>query len=77
MLKNNIQISLTTKDSEILLYFINNRSRVISNEELTQNIWEYSNTPSDATIRSHIRTLRELIGKDKITTIRAEGYIYE
>lgn len=33
--------------------------------------------PSDATIRSHIRTLRQLIGKEKITTVRGEGYIYE
>ena len=75
--KNKIQISLGAIDSEILLYFVNNTSRLISNEELTQNIWNYDNIPSDATIRSHIRTLRELIGKDKITTVRGEGYIYE
>lgn len=75
--KNKIQISLSTKDTEILLYFVNNSSRLIGNEELTQNIWNYENIPSDATIRSHIRTLRELIGKDKIITVRGEGYIYE
>lgn len=77
LLKNNIQISLSTKDSAILLYFINNAQRVITNEELTQNLWDFENIPSDATIRSHIRTLRELIGKEKITTIRGEGYMYE
>jgi len=77
LLKNKIQISLSTKDSLILLYFINNPSRVISNDELTQNIWDFDNIPSDATIRSHIRTLRELVGKDKISTIRGQGYIYE
>jgi two-component system, OmpR family, response regulator len=33
--------------------------------------------PSDATLRSHIRTLRELIGKERINTVRGEGYIYE
>jgi len=77
LLKNQIQISLSTKDSAILLYFINNTQRVISNDELIQNLWDFDNIPSDATIRSHIRTLRELIGKEKITTVRGEGYIYE
>ena len=77
LLKNDIQISLSNKDSEILLYFLNNKSRLISNDELTQNIWNFENIPSDATVRSHIRTLRELIGKERIKTIRGEGYLYE
>ncbi len=68
---------LSQKDTDILLYFINNAKRVVTNEELTQNIWDFDNIPSDATIRSHIRTLREIIGKDKIQTLRGVGYKYE
>jgi len=75
--KDNITISLGAKDSNLLAYFINNSSRLISTEELTQNVWDYDSMPSDATLRSHIRTLRDIIGKEKITTIRGEGYIYE
>jgi len=74
---NNTKISLSTKDNNILNYFIKNKNRVITNEELIQNIWDFDNMPSDATIRSHIRTLREIIGKEKIRTIRSEGYVYE
>ena len=77
LLKNKIQISLSAKDSSILLYLLNNKQRVITNDELIQNVWDFDNIPSDATIRSHIRTLRELIGKEKITTIRGAGYRYE
>lgn len=77
LLKNKIQISLSTKDSSILLYFTNNAQRVITNDELIQNLWDFDHIPSDATIRSHIRTLRELIGKEKIITVRGEGFIYE
>lgn len=69
--------SLTQKDSDMLTYFINKPQRVITNDELIQNIWNFDNIPSDATIRSHIRTLREIIGKDKIQTIRGVGYKYE
>jgi len=69
--------NLSQKDADILLYFVNNTKRVVTNEELMQNIWDFDNIPSDATIRSHIRTLREIIGKDKIQTLRGVGYKYE
>lgn len=74
---NNKKISLTAKDTLLLSYFLKNRSRLITNEELVQNIWNFDSLPSDATLRSHIRTLREIIGKEKIKTVRGEGYIFE
>jgi two-component system, OmpR family, response regulator len=77
LIRDGIKISLSSKDSTLLTYFLNNSNRLISTQELTQNIWGFETIPSDATLRSHIRTLRELIGKEKITTIRGEGYKYE
>ena len=74
---NSKSTTLGLKDSSLLNYFLTNQKRVISNDELTRNIWDYDNLPSDATLRSHIRTLRELIGKEKIRTLRGEGYLYE
>ena len=75
--KKGIKFSLGAKDTLLLSYFLQNRKRLISSEELLQNIWDFDSMPSDATLRSHIRTLRDLIGKDMITTVRGEGYIYE
>ena len=77
LLKKGQYIKISSKDSAILTYFLNNEKRVISNHELTQNIWDFDSLPSDATIRSHIRTIREIIGKERIKTIRGEGHIYE
>ncbi|QOY52212.1 response regulator transcription factor [Candidatus Sulfurimonas baltica] len=75
--KNSNIFSLGQKDGEMLFYFLKNQKRVITNDELIQNIWDFDHIPSDATIRSHIRTLREMIGKDKIQTVRGVGYTYE
>jgi len=69
--------NIGTKDTKILEYFLKNQKSVVTNEELTQNIWDFNSIPSDATIRSHIRTLREIIGKEKIQTLRGVGYVYE
>ena len=68
---------LKPKEMEILEYFISNPHRLISQEELVQNLWEFDAMPSDATLRSYIRNLREIIGAEKITTQRGAGYRYE
>ncbi len=68
---------LRPKECEILEYFIAHPHRLISQDELMQNIWEFDSLPSDATLRSYIRNLREVIGADKIITQRGMGYRYE
>jgi len=75
--KDNITINLALKERDILKYFCTHKNRIISSEELLQNIWAYDDMPTDATIRVYIKNLREIIGKDKITTIRAVGYRFE
>lgn len=71
------ETTLRPKETEILDYFIAHPQRLISQEELVQNIWEYDALPSDATLRSYIRKLREVIGSEKIITQRGMGYRYE
>ncbi|QOP42225.1 response regulator transcription factor [Sulfurimonas marina] len=74
---DNKTVSLGHKNTLILEYFLKNKTRIISNNELIQNIWDYDSLPSEATLRSHIRDIRNIIGKEKIKTVRSEGYIYE
>ncbi len=68
---------LHPKEVEILNYFTAHANRLISSEELSQNIWDFDKLPSDATLRSYIRKLRAIIGSEKIVTVRGEGYRYE
>ncbi len=72
--KKGDRIVLSSKDSAILQYLLQNAHRSVSNEELMQNLWEYDAMPSEATLRSHIRTIRNTIGKECIKTIRGVGY---
>lgn len=72
--KNGRTFSLAKKESELLNYLSTNRTRTVSKEELTQNLWTYETMPSDATLRVYIRNLRALIGKESIETIRGMGY---
>lgn len=65
-------VTLTPKASEILHYLYKNRGRIVSREELTQNLWVYDEIPTDATIRSYIKVLRKYI--PNIVTERGVGY---
>ncbi|WP_345989017.1 response regulator transcription factor [Sulfurimonas sp. HSL1-2] len=69
--------SLAPKEAAMLEYFLAHPGRTLSAEELVQNLWEFDQLPSDATLRSHIRRLRELVGSERITTVRGIGYRYE
>jgi len=68
---------LSQKEAEILNYLCNNINRIVSNEELMQNIWLYDEIPSDATLRVYIKNLRNIIGKEHIKTIHGVGYCFE
>ena len=80
--KNRLKVGQTEyqvshKECEILLYLSSHKKRVVSSEELMQNLWEYESMPSDATIRVYIKNLRNILGKERIKTIRGSGYYFE
>ena len=77
LLSGTQEILLKPKEAALLEYFIQHPQRLISQEELIQNIWEYDAMPSNATLRSHIRHLREAVGSEKIVTYRGLGYRFE
>ena len=74
---SNKEYQIAHKECEILLYLSSHKKRVVSAEELMQNLWEYESMPSDATIRVYIKNLRSILGKERIQTIRGSGYYFE
>jgi len=75
--KENETIELSNKEAKIFEYFIKNKNRIISTEELVSNIWEYDATPSNATIRTYIKNLRKILNNDMLVTIKGIGYRFE
>jgi len=71
------EYQIAHKECEILLYLSSHKKRVVSADELMQNLWEYESMPSDATIRVYIKNLRNILGKERIQTIRGSGYYFE
>lgn len=73
------KIYLTPKEYDLLLYFIENKNIALSRENLLENIWGYDFYGDDRTVDTHVKTLRNNLGKyrDFIVTIRKVGYKFE
>jgi len=68
---------LSQKESKIFEYFIKNKNRIISFEEIINNIWKYDTTPTNATIRTYIKNLRKILDENIIITVKGLGYKFE
>lgn len=76
---DNKEINVTPKEFEILSYFINNQNVAISREALLNKLWGYDYFGDDRTIDTHIKMLRNNLGKYRnlIKTVRGIGYKFE
>ncbi len=69
-------VQLGVKESRLLKLFMKNPDEVIPHERIFKVVWEYDEEPSDASLRTYIKNLRKLIGKEKIVSIKKQGYKY-
>ncbi len=73
--KNQEELSLSTKELSLLEYFIKHHNRVISHEEIKNNIWSDDiDYASDAALKNILTKLRKKIGKNTITNISGIGF---
>lgn len=71
-------VRLTALEYKLLAYLIKNENRVISKQELFENVWEDKFT-GDGTLNVHIRKIREAIERtpgrpEYILTVWGDGY---
>lgn len=78
---DNKEVSITPKEFDLLKYFVENPNTAITREQILNKVWGYDYFGDDRTIDTHIKILRNKLGKyrDTIVTVRSIGYkfIYE
>ncbi len=73
------QITLTPQEFKVLKYFVGNPERVISRDELLNEVWGYNCYPSTRTVDNHIMKLRQKLEEDPLNpthfrTVHGAGY---
>lgn len=69
-------VTLALKEYEILCMLLKNEDKVLTRDQLLNEIWGYSFDGENRTVDVHIRTLRQKLGAagDYIETVRGVGY---
>jgi len=74
LLKKGIPISLHNKEKLLLKLFLQHNNEQISHEVINEHLWNFEEEPSDTALRTYIKHLRKIIGKDRIVSIKRYGY---
>lgn len=77
VLMNGENISLTTREFEILKLLLENQGRVFTRDNLLNTIWGYDYFGDAKIVNTHIKNIRRKLGVDYIDTIRGVGYKIE
>lgn len=73
-IESDLEITLTAKELELLDYLILYSNRVVSQDELKNNIWKDSLEATDSALKNLLNKLRKKIGKESIINISGVGY---
>ena len=69
-----VEIELTTKEYELLLYFIKNKGIAISREQVLSRVWDENYFGSDRVVDDTLRRLRKKMPDLNVKTIYGFGY---
>jgi two-component system, OmpR family, alkaline phosphatase synthesis response regulator PhoP len=79
VLKNGTPVNLAGKELQLLRYLIDHRGKVLSRDEILQDVWEYQPDVSSRTVDVHIAWIRQKLEDNPqfpkhILTVRGTGY---
>lgn len=79
---NGLEVAVTIKEFELLLYLMENKGKAMKKEELFYKVWGFESDSEPQTLTVHIKWLREKLEKDPknpqhILTVWGVGYRFE
>jgi DNA-binding response OmpR family regulator len=79
ILRNGESVALTAQEFKTLKFLVQNADRVITRDELLNEVWGYQNYPSTRTVDNHILKLRQKLENDPANpvhfrTVHGMGY---
>ena len=68
------EVQLQNKEATLLKLFLQRREEVVSHEVILDTLWGYDEDASDDALRTYIKRLRKIIGKERIISVKRLGY---
>ncbi|WP_060981312.1 response regulator transcription factor VxrB [Vibrio splendidus] len=71
---NELEVTLTRTEFDLLLFLASNLGRVFTRDELLDHVWGYNHFPTTRTVDTHVLQLRQKLPGLEIETLRGVGY---
>jgi DNA-binding response OmpR family regulator len=68
------EVKLGKKEARLLKLFMQHIGEIVSHERIFSYVWDYDEEPSDAALRTYIKNLRKIVGKERIVSFKKQGY---
>jgi DNA-binding response OmpR family regulator len=72
--KDDIEIKLNLKELKLLKLFLQHPNELLSHDRIYDFVWNYDEEYSDNSLRTYIKNLRKIVGKEKIVSLKKLGY---
>jgi len=67
-------VRIQNKEALLLKLFMQKKDEIISHDVIYDTLWGYDEVSSDSALRTYVKNLRKIIGKEKIVSIKKLGY---
>ncbi|MFK5881787.1 MAG: response regulator transcription factor [Sulfurospirillum sp.] len=67
-------IRIQNKEALLLKLFLQRKGEIISHDVIYSTLWGYDEVSSDLALRTYIKNLRKLLGKERIISVKKLGY---
>ena len=74
--ENQTRVDITSRELDIVLFFIQNKSQAISREQLLQAVWGGEYYGNDRIVDNYVKNIRKKLPSLQIETIYGYGYRY-
>lgn len=72
---NEESFSLNNKECQLLKLLAKNKKHCVSFEIIFETVWSFEDIHSEQSLRTYIKNLRKILGKEKIVSIKKQGYM--
>ncbi|WP_072680743.1 response regulator transcription factor [Arcobacter sp. LA11] len=72
--KDNEIVQLNFKEQKLLKFFLQNKDELLIHDRIYDYVWDYDEQYSDNSLRTYIKNLRKVLGKDRIVSLKKLGY---
>ncbi len=67
-------VAFGEKQRRLLQLLLERRGEVVTHEVIGEHLWGFDETPSDDALRTYIKELRKIVGKERIVSHKRTGY---